>query len=265
MGLESPRQALLYLALSLLLFFGCAQTCTDGIQNQNETGTDCGGPCPPCWNPCGLSVLDPTYNQYDYMTNPICLLLVNPNGTAHKMLFYPTVDYFTLLDMAATFGYANTSLFTANYSTTHPTDVPNLLYVQIGNLTSSPMHQSWSATDGTTLVAPYFQIVINLKAGALSSLSWDTTCAPCSSNLCSPNGICGVKTSDCDVFSGGSTNCDLKVYVAWSGYDASGRFLFSQDEVLSNFVQYSVTSAAQNLASTTAQTFPQFSRPNGQP
>ena len=23
-------------------------TCTDGIQNQGETGVDCGGPCPPC-------------------------------------------------------------------------------------------------------------------------------------------------------------------------------------------------------------------------
>jgi hypothetical protein len=23
-------------------------TCTDGIQNQGETGIDCGGPCPPC-------------------------------------------------------------------------------------------------------------------------------------------------------------------------------------------------------------------------
>src|SRR6266496_2512902 len=24
------------------------QTCTDGIQNQGETGVDCGGPCSPC-------------------------------------------------------------------------------------------------------------------------------------------------------------------------------------------------------------------------
>ncbi|MDQ3193108.1 MAG: CUB domain-containing protein [Bacteroidota bacterium] len=25
-----------------------AATCTDGIQNQGETGIDCGGPCPAC-------------------------------------------------------------------------------------------------------------------------------------------------------------------------------------------------------------------------
>ena len=23
-------------------------TCNDGVQNQNETGIDCGGPCDPC-------------------------------------------------------------------------------------------------------------------------------------------------------------------------------------------------------------------------
>jgi len=32
-----------------LLMFSCQQTdCTDGIQNGNETGIDCGGDCPPC-------------------------------------------------------------------------------------------------------------------------------------------------------------------------------------------------------------------------
>lgn len=29
-------------------WFKPAPTCSDGIQNQNETGTDCGGPCPAC-------------------------------------------------------------------------------------------------------------------------------------------------------------------------------------------------------------------------
>jgi len=27
---------------------GCKATCEDGVQNQNEEGTDCGGPCPAC-------------------------------------------------------------------------------------------------------------------------------------------------------------------------------------------------------------------------
>ena len=33
-------------------------TCSDGIQNQGETGIDCGGPCPPCC-PCSASPARP--------------------------------------------------------------------------------------------------------------------------------------------------------------------------------------------------------------
>ena len=37
----------------------CAATCSDGIQNQEETGVDCGGPCPACPPPppCGSQIL----------------------------------------------------------------------------------------------------------------------------------------------------------------------------------------------------------------
>ncbi len=31
-----------------IVITGSEATCTDGIQNQGETGVDCGGPCPPC-------------------------------------------------------------------------------------------------------------------------------------------------------------------------------------------------------------------------
>jgi len=33
-------------------------TCTDGIQNQGETGVDCGGPCAPCNTPCTWALID---------------------------------------------------------------------------------------------------------------------------------------------------------------------------------------------------------------
>lgn len=29
---------------------GCSETCSDGIQNCNESGVDCGGPCSACWS-----------------------------------------------------------------------------------------------------------------------------------------------------------------------------------------------------------------------
>jgi|GEM_PF-2506978 len=54
------KLAIIFLVYSLLYVFGschktiiiieeqCCETCYDGIQNQNETGIDCGGVCAPC-------------------------------------------------------------------------------------------------------------------------------------------------------------------------------------------------------------------------
>ncbi|MEL6862882.1 MAG: zinc-dependent metalloprotease [Bacteroidota bacterium] len=38
-------------------------TCTDGIQNGDETGVDCGGSCPPCGGTCTYQVID--FNNFD--------------------------------------------------------------------------------------------------------------------------------------------------------------------------------------------------------
>ena len=37
-----------YIIEILLIFLAIEATCKDGITNQGEIGTDCGGPCPPC-------------------------------------------------------------------------------------------------------------------------------------------------------------------------------------------------------------------------
>ncbi|MFZ5552807.1 MAG: hypothetical protein ACOZCO_06810 [Bacteroidota bacterium] len=48
------KNVVLFAGLFLILSTACnkneepAETCTDGIQNQSETGVDCGGPCAPC-------------------------------------------------------------------------------------------------------------------------------------------------------------------------------------------------------------------------
>src|SRR5689334_14972806 len=42
-------------ACSMLYFLCSGTNCSDGIKNQNETGIDCGGPCPPCRPPANCS------------------------------------------------------------------------------------------------------------------------------------------------------------------------------------------------------------------
>ncbi len=44
----------------------CAETCTDGIQNQDEEGVDCGGVCDPC-----LSFMIPSVSGVDNVTVPV--------------------------------------------------------------------------------------------------------------------------------------------------------------------------------------------------
>jgi len=41
-------------------------SCTDGIQNQQETGIDCGGPCEPCLTGCPSNEIDIAINFDDY-------------------------------------------------------------------------------------------------------------------------------------------------------------------------------------------------------
>ncbi len=61
------KQLLLCFAVLGLLLFSTACTdefsCTDGKQNQGETGIDCGGPCPPCTNVATATCSDGIQNQ----------------------------------------------------------------------------------------------------------------------------------------------------------------------------------------------------------
>ncbi len=67
------------------------ESCNDGIQNQGETGIDCGGPCAPCQEPCNLNlVCEYRINASGGWNNGDCsaevcvgdelVLSANPNG-----------------------------------------------------------------------------------------------------------------------------------------------------------------------------------------
>src|SRR5688572_22162885 len=69
---------IIYCALTTVLFLlnACGEdettsaTCSDGIQNQEETGIDCGGPCTACLDACDgeTSVTDIDGNIYQLVS-----------------------------------------------------------------------------------------------------------------------------------------------------------------------------------------------------
>ena len=77
--------------------------------------------------------------------------------------------------------------------------------------------------------------------GVPTAMTWDDDCTLCSSDHC-VDGNCAVDFNQCTNY-GGSTNCDVKVYVAWAGTDVDGFYFTSQDRTLSSFRQWSITGA----------------------
>src|SRR5829696_3181026 len=79
----------LFAVASVILYSGCSKddedstpvpTCSDGIQNQGETGIDCGGPC----TACALSARDSV--ALDYNTNYLGSAINDPGWTGDEIV-----------------------------------------------------------------------------------------------------------------------------------------------------------------------------------
>jgi len=104
------------------------------------------------------------------------------------------------------------------------------------------------------LVVPFHTIVIKMNNGVIQEIDWDDDDSLCSSDA-SVDGNCGIDITTCVGASSysasntaGSTDCDFKIYVSWSGTDSDGTFLDSSQRRLSQFRQWSIN-AVYNEAS----------------
>jgi hypothetical protein len=103
------------------------------------------------------------------------------------------------------------------------------------------------------VVFPLAVAVISVKDGAVDSITWDFGCFNCASNKCKENTFkfngdsasgsgneCFMDDADCSSTDSAGvvkadSACSLGVYVTWSGTDANGNYLLSQQKRLSNF------------------------------
>jgi len=95
----------------------------------------------------------------------------------------------------------------------------------------------------SNLIFPYLTAIIDVEDGVVKGISWDNACIFCSDNRClentydfagelreltEPTKGCYLEKNYCDnEMDVSGTECDLKLYVVWTGTDADGRVLSS--------------------------------------
>ena len=100
-------------------------------------------------------------------------------------------------------------------------------------------------------VYPHLTAIIDVKDGVVRGVTWDDACVFCSGFACDPvtydyngnlmdrgsagqpTGGCGIKTTECAQDS--ETDCDLILYVVWTGTDVDGKAMLSSANRFSAF------------------------------
>ena len=64
---------------------GACQSCTDGVKNGTETGVDCGGGCSTCTSPC-ISYTNSTHINMGGAANASVYAYIDPNNSSHIIM-----------------------------------------------------------------------------------------------------------------------------------------------------------------------------------
>jgi hypothetical protein len=137
-------------------------------------------------------------------------------------------------------------------------------------LTSRQAFQRLYFDNTTKLVYPFLTAIISVNHGAVQGITWDNACVFCTQSECQeitydfngnpstqsqigqPTKGCYYTTDYCDnVLASNGIDCDLILYVVWTGTDSSGNVLQSSANRFSAF-------PAQKLQDRISQNLPSF-------
>jgi hypothetical protein len=125
------------------------------------------------------------------------------------------------------------------------------------------------------LVYPYLTAIIDVKDGEVIGITWDDACVFCGSDKCEENTLdfngveatqkssgqptkgCYITQEDCNtvVAEDSRTDCDLLIYVVWTGTDSDGKTFQSAANRFSNFPSQELQTRLQDNLPKVAQDF----------
>jgi len=180
----------------------------------------------------------------------------------NKIVFFPLVDDYTLMQVAAQPAQFDAAGNLLSPSQKDRFDDPNM-WVQVEvaiasvAIVSPPkirmnvVHHTDGTVD-TRYVVPYWVAIVNLNNGIPTSIDWDDGCYGCGGDECIMD-TCAVDIQTCEV---DGIDCDIKIYLGWFGTDGDGQYLVSAGKRPSRFKQYSISSAVSSAASTAYDNLP---------
>jgi hypothetical protein len=201
---------------------------------------------------CGLQLLSTTkllYAYRKYTTVPICIKI----GGLSKIVFFPQVDDYTLMQVASRKGIQRGRF-----------DDPNM-WIQVEAATKTkivvsppkPRQKTIIGDPVRNFIVPYWVAILVMKDGVPTRIDWDDGCYGCGDDECIAD-TCGINLDQCPdaIIEQTGIDCDIKVYIGWFGTDSEGQYLISAGKRPSRFKQYSVSSAVSGAALTAYDNLP---------
>ncbi|KAK1928387.1 hypothetical protein P3T76_016145 [Phytophthora citrophthora] len=207
-------------------------------------------------------------------------ICVNVND-AYRTLFMPIADKYTVLRITDSW---NDTRIGAN---------PSGAFLTVSSLKYRTNYKLYSSAL-TERISPYFTAIVSVKKGVVQGVSWDDGCYFCNAEMCDYNlfskpqetsmarlsgqgKTCFTPVDSCignssaasvnvgDSSSAGSNSttstnttaqCDITIYVGWTGTDKNGDYLGSASLRMSQFSKYSIGSFFSNIGASLSKLAP---------
>ena len=126
--------------------------------------------------------------------------------------------------------------------------LPNISVFAASGASLSFLRRYYEQNQG--LIYPFLTAIVNVKDGVVNGIAFDDSCGFCPPDAClentygfdglpatvEPSRGCSMTKTTCDEIHGaGGNQCDLQLYVVWTGTDEDGNVLNSADSRFSLF------------------------------